>query len=113
MEQNELVLQFHVCCCWYGCAVCEESSIVRIYPNNEGVGFFPGQASLAYFFFLGSSGSSNRGSAAVLPGGIDNDAAAVVSTGGAMSISGAGLGSGIPSLDDNEVANNPDGPAIK
>ena len=27
--------------------------------NKDGTGFFPGQASLAYFFFLGSSGSSN------------------------------------------------------
>ena len=31
--------------------------IQKFYTSNEWTGFLPGQASLAYFFFLGSSGS--------------------------------------------------------
>ena len=83
------------------------------YHSNEGVGFFPGQASFAYFFFFGSSGSSNwmpstpvfDGTPILIPPG----GAAAFGGDGAISISGAGLGKGIPNLDDREDANK-DGP---
>ena len=69
---------------------------------NEGVGFFPGQASLAYFFFLGSSGSSNSGMLTeLLLGAVGS------TTGAAISISGAGLGRGIPIFVDKDEAKSP------
>ena len=81
------------------------------------MGFFPGQASFAYFFFFGSSGSSNWlpsipetldifGGPLITMPPIET---AVFGGGGAISISGAGFGNGIPSLDESEDAKS-DGP---
>ena len=82
--------------------------------NNEGVGFLPGHASLAYFFFFGSSGSSNWGPSILdefgrLGAPLIAIGAGTFGGGGAMSISGAGFGKGIPSFDDREDAKR-DGP---
>ena len=68
---------------------------------------------MAYFFFFGSSGSSNWG--ASIPGTLDifDDPVPIgndeVGGGGAMSISGAGFGNGIPNFDESEEAKS-DGP---
>ena len=93
--------------------------IDMIFYNNEGVGFLPGHASFAYFFLFGSSGSSNWGPS--IPdafGKLDDPVIAIppigagtLGGGGAMSRSGAGLGNGIPNLDDNEDAKR-DGPLL-
>ena len=79
------------------------------YTRRDGVGFLPGQASLAYFFFLGSSGSSNSG---IFTAELLLDAVGMT-TGAAISISGAGLGKGRPILVDNEDANSPADPALE
>ena len=90
-----------------------------IFHNSEGVGFLPGHASLAYFFLFGSSGSSNWGTSILdafckfdaAPMAIPPIWAGTLGGVGAMSISGAGLGNGIPSFDDNEDAKR-DGPLL-
>ena len=80
----------------------------------------PGHASFAYFFFFGSSGSSNCGPSIPCTLDIFDDpllmviapiGAGILGGGGAMSISGAGFGNGIPNLDDNEDAKR-DGPLL-
>lgn len=68
------------------------------------MGFFPGHASLAYFFFLGSSGSSGIGWEGIskLEAAVDDEGAERGVGGGAISISGAGLGMEMPSLEVRE-----------
>lgn len=65
----------------------------------DGPCFFPGQASLAYFFFRGSSPISIGGNWALAGCTITLGSSA------ATSISGAGFGSGRPSFEDNDVKN--------
>ena len=60
--------------------------------RNECEGFFPGQASFAYFFFLGSSTPSSLSPPLGRGGG------SLVLMAGRKSTSGAGFGIGIPSL---------------
>lgn len=61
-----------------------------LHMSNEGTGFFPGHASLAYFFFLGSGGRLASATAGCT---VTTGAAAGFSRGApAGSISGAGFG---------------------
>ena len=72
------------------------SEFAQDQTRNDAVGFLPGHASLAYFFFRGSSGSSNWASR--LWGLV------MTTAGGAMSTSGAGFGS---IFDDSDEENRP------
>lgn len=65
------------------------SNNLHLHMSNEGTGFFPGHASLAYFFFLGSGG---RLASAVAGWAVTTGAAGFTRGALAGSISGAGLG---------------------
>ncbi|PSN43082.1 hypothetical protein C0J52_19293, partial [Blattella germanica] len=72
----------------------------KFQTRSVGTGFFPGQASFAYFFFFGSwlsSAAAAKGPCGITVGG--NGA-------GAISTSGAGFGSARPSREANADENN-------
>jgi hypothetical protein len=82
------------------------------YIRSEGVGFLPGQASLAYFFLLGpllEGSDSTAGGWANSTLSRDVTGAAAGSNGADRSTSGAGLGiNGSPNFEANVDENSPE-----